>query len=66
MTDFQVRQDACALGFLALGALVHRLDPGMVPFRKARSFDVYVSDGEYNLVAWPTARLWAIDLGQAT
>src|SRR5262249_31253832 len=34
-----------------LGALVHRLDPGLVPFRKARSFDVHVSGGEYNVAA---------------
>src|SRR5579871_3018664 len=41
----------CQLDFLALGALVHRLDPGVVPFRKARSFDVHVSGGEYNVAA---------------
>lgn len=26
-----------ALDFLSLGALVHRLDPGIVPFRNART-----------------------------
>src|SRR5262249_37879616 len=46
-----IRSDACELDFLALGALVHRLDPGVVPFRKARSFDVHVSGGEYNAAA---------------
>src|SRR6058998_2328107 len=46
-----IRSDACELDFLALGALVHRLDPGIVPFRKARSFDVHVSSGEYNVAA---------------
>lgn len=46
-----VRRDDCDLDFLALGALVHRLDPGVVPFRKARSFDVHVSGGEYNVAA---------------
>src|ERR1700686_2527607 len=45
------RKDACALDFLALGALVHRLDPGLVPFRKARSFEIHVSGGEYNVAA---------------
>ena len=25
------------LDFLSLGALIHRLDPGIIPFRKARS-----------------------------
>jgi 2-dehydro-3-deoxygluconokinase len=51
MSSFQIRKDASALDFLALGALVHRLDPGVVPFRKARSFDVHVSGGEYNVAA---------------
>src|SRR6201999_1855295 len=46
-----IRQDSCALDFLALGALIHRLDPGIIPFRKARSFDVHVSGGEYNVAA---------------
>lgn len=51
MSDLKLRNDACELDFLALGAVVHRLDPGVVPFRKARSFDVHVSGGEYNVAA---------------
>jgi 2-dehydro-3-deoxygluconokinase len=51
MSRFSVRPGPCELEFLALGALVHRLDPGVVPFRKARSFDVHVSGGEYNVAA---------------
>jgi 2-dehydro-3-deoxygluconokinase len=39
------------LDFLSLGALVHRLDPGVTPFRRAKSFDVHVSGGEYNVAA---------------
>ena len=39
------------LDFLSLGALVHRLDPGVVPFRKARHCDIHVSGGEYNAAA---------------
>jgi 2-dehydro-3-deoxygluconokinase len=39
------------LDFLSLGALVHRLDPGVVPFRKATHFDVHVSGGEFNVAA---------------
>jgi 2-dehydro-3-deoxygluconokinase len=39
------------LDMLSLGALVHRLDPGIIPFRKARNFDVWVSGGEYNVAA---------------
>lgn len=40
-----------AFDFLALGALVHRLDPGIIPFRNASSFDIHVSGGEYNVAA---------------
>jgi 2-dehydro-3-deoxygluconokinase len=39
------------LDFLSLGALVHRLDPGIIPFRKARALDIHVSGGEYNVAA---------------
>src|SRR5579859_6792465 len=40
-----------ALDFLSLGALVHRLDPGIVPFRKATHVDIHVSGGEFNVAA---------------
>src|SRR5437016_4882278 len=46
-----IRTDACAFDLLSLGALVHRLDPGVVPFRKARCVDIHVSGGEYNVAA---------------
>ena|SRR5579884_736643 len=49
MSAFKVRPGPCELDFLSLGAMVHRLDPGVMPFRKARSFDVHVSGGEYNV-----------------
>lgn len=42
---------SASLDFLSLGALVHRIDPGIIPFRKARTFDVHVSGGEYNVAA---------------
>ena len=51
MGDLFIRKDSCALDFLSVGALVHRLDPGVVPFRKARCFEVHVSGGEYNVAA---------------
>lgn len=51
MSGLNVRRDACELDFLALGALVHRLDPGVIPFRKARSVEIHVSGGEYNVAA---------------
>lgn len=40
-----------ALDFLSLGALVHRLDPGVIPFRKASSCEIHVSGGEFNVAA---------------
>ena len=39
------------LDFLSLGALIHRLDPGIVPFRKANGCSVHVSGGEFNCAA---------------
>src|SRR5579884_3500880 len=33
------------------GALVHRLDPGVVPFRKATECRIHVSGGEFNVAA---------------
>lgn len=41
----------CQLDFVSLGAMVHRLDPGVHPFRRAQSFEVHVSGGEYNCAA---------------
>src|SRR5947208_14696074 len=46
-----IRTAPSDLDFLSLGALVHRLDPGVLPFRKARSLDIHVSGGEYNVAA---------------
>ena len=40
-----------ALDFLSLGALVNRLDPGIIPFRKATHCDILVSGGEFNVSA---------------
>jgi 2-dehydro-3-deoxygluconokinase len=45
-----IRQDG-ALDFASLGALVHRLDPGIIPFRKATQCLIHVSGGEYNVAA---------------
>ena len=39
------------LDFLSLGAVVHRFDPGIVPFRKATECQIHVSGGEYNVAA---------------
>jgi len=51
MNGLNIRTDSCNLDFLSLGALVHRLDPGVIPFRKARSLEIHVSGGEYNVAA---------------
>jgi 2-dehydro-3-deoxygluconokinase len=40
-----------ALDFVSLGALVHRLDPGIIPFRKATECQIHVSGGEFNCAA---------------
>jgi 2-dehydro-3-deoxygluconokinase len=45
-----IRKDA-ALDFLSLGALVHRLDTGIIPFRKATECQIHVSGGEFNVAA---------------
>ena len=39
------------LDLLSLGALVHRLDPGIIPFRKATECRIHVSGGEFNVAA---------------
>src|SRR5215467_8443987 len=42
---------AGGLDFLSLGSLVHRLDPGIIPFRKAHACEIHVSGGEFNVAA---------------
>ena len=40
-----------ALDLVSLGALIHRLDPGTIPFRKATQCQIHVSGGEFNVAA---------------
>lgn len=40
-----------AFDFISIGALVHRLDPGTIPFRKATECKIHVSGGEFNVAA---------------
>ena len=40
-----------ALDFVSVGALIHRLDPGIIPFRKATQCQIHVSGGEFNVAA---------------
>ena len=39
------------IDFMSLGALVHRLDPGIIPFRKATECKIHISGGEFNVAA---------------
>lgn len=59
-----IRKDG-ALDFLSLGALVHRLDPGVIPFRKAHQCDIHVSGGEFNCAA-NLADCFGLNTGVAT
>src|SRR5947208_10943773 len=49
-TGLNIRENG-ALDFLSLGALIHRLDPGIIPFRKASECKIHVSGGEFNVAA---------------
>jgi 2-dehydro-3-deoxygluconokinase len=42
---------AGVLDFVSLGALNHRVDSGIIPFRKATEWHVHPSGGEYNVTA---------------
>ena len=44
-------KEEAALDFVSLGALNHRVDPGVVPFHKATEWKVHPSGGEYNVAA---------------
>ena len=51
MSDgLKIRQDG-AFDFVSVGALIHRLDPGIIPFGKATECKIHVSGGEYNVAA---------------
>jgi len=45
------QQNPEGFDFLALGALVTRLDPGVIPFSTASQYTLHVSGGEYNVAA---------------
>lgn len=49
-TGLNIRRES-ALDLVSLGALVHRLDPGIIPFRKATTCQIHVSGGEFNVAA---------------
>ncbi|MEX2089864.1 MAG: sugar kinase, partial [Bacteroidota bacterium] len=49
-TGLTIRKEA-ALDLVSIGALIHRLDPGVIPFRKATECHIHVSGGEFNVAA---------------
>jgi 2-dehydro-3-deoxygluconokinase len=49
-TGLNIRKEG-AFDFVSLGALVNRLDPGIIPFRKATECQIHVSGGEFNCAA---------------
>ncbi len=51
MAKLKIKKENYALDQLSLGAMVHRLDPGVIPFRQARQFEIHISGGEYNVAA---------------
>ena len=51
--------------FLGLGALVTRLDPGLIPFSHASEYRLHVSGGEYNVAA-NLSRCFRLNTGFAT
>ena len=55
-TGLNIRKDG-ALDFVSLGALIHRLDPGIIPFRKATECKIHVSGGEFNCRRQPVRLL---------
>src|SRR6516165_1725019 len=63
-TGLNIRKDG-ALDFLSLGALIHRLDPGIIPFRKATECKIHVSGGEFNCAA-NLADCFGLNTGVAT
>src|SRR5512132_1524259 len=63
-TALNIRPDG-ALDLVSLGALVHRLDPGIIPFRKAFQCQIHVSGGEFNVAA-NLADCFGLETGIAT
>ena len=50
MSGLNIKKEG-VLDLVSLGALVHRLDPGIIPFRKATECKIHVSGGEFNVAA---------------
>lgn len=50
LIDMEILKEG-KLDLLSLGAMVNRLDPGIIPFRKASECKIHVSGGEFNVAA---------------
>ncbi len=50
MGALNIKKDG-ALDLVSVGALVNRLDPGIIPFKKAQECQIHVSGGEFNVAA---------------
>jgi len=50
MSALYIKKDG-DLDLVSVGALVNRLDPGIIPFRKAHECQIHVSGGEFNVAA---------------
>jgi 2-dehydro-3-deoxygluconokinase len=52
MMDIKLSTDQdTAFDLISLGALIHRIDSGTIPFSKATKCDIHVSGGEFNVAA---------------
>lgn len=51
MKTLNIPKSPGSLDFMALGALVTRLDPGVIPFSFADTYQLHVSGGEFNVAA---------------
>ncbi|MFC2084732.1 PfkB family carbohydrate kinase [Bacteroidota bacterium] len=54
-----------SIDLISLGAMVNRLDPGELPFRKTNEFKIHVSGGEFNVAA-NLADCFGLNTGIAT
>ncbi len=50
MSELNIKKDG-VLDLVSVGALVNRLDSGIIPFRKAHEYQIHVSGGEFNVAA---------------
>src|SRR5688500_13077949 len=49
-TDLQIH-DRSTFDFLSLSALMHQLDPNVIPFRKTSKYAIHISENEFNYTA---------------